>query len=507
MNELFKWIIKLRLSQVEEVRNRPFELQAKWFDFLVSTSLQTEFGKLFSFNTLSSIAEFQKNIPLQTYETLKPFIEKEINGEEHILWKGKTNWFSKSSGTTSDRSKLIPVSEESLFENHYRAGKDLLANYYEIFEDAQLFSGKTLVVGGSSQVNELSENSYTGDLSAIILKNLPWWVEMKRTPSKETALMSDWESKIEKMALETIDDDVRILSGVPSWTLVLCHRILELKQTRNLLDVWPNLELFMHGGVSFEPYRKEFQKIIPSNKMHYIETYNASEGMFAFQDRLEADDMLLLLDHGIFYEFIPMSHFKEEKSELVLSLEQVELGVNYALVISTIGGLWRYIIGDTVQFTSVHPFRIRVTGRTKNFINAFGEELIVDNAEKAICQTTAAFNVQMMNYTAAPIYMSFGDKTTKGQHEWVIEFMENPVNKTNFTRILDQNLRKINSDYDAKRTQDIAFLEPKVHFAPKGTFDKWLKSKNKMGGQHKIPRLCNDRLIIEEVLNLINTVQ
>lgn len=504
MNELFKWIIKLRLSQVEEVRNRPFDLQSKWFDFLLSNSLVTDFGKEHSFSTISTYSDFQKNVPLQSYETLKPFIERAINGRENVLWKGKTNWFSKSSGTTSDRSKLIPVSEESLFENHYRAGKDLLANYYEIFEDAQLFAGKTLVVGGSSQVNELSENSYTGDLSAIILKNLPWWVEMKRTPSKETALMSDWEQKIEKMALETMDEDVRILSGVPSWTLVLCHRIMELKNTKNLLDVWPNLELFMHGGVNFEPYRNEFKNIIPSERMNYIETYNASEGMFGFQDCLNAKDMLLLLDHGIFYEFIPMSEFDGTNSQTVLTLEQVQIGVNYAVVISTIGGLWRYIIGDTIKFTSNQPYRFRVTGRTKSFINAFGEELIVDNAENAISQTAEAFDAQVMNYTAGPVFMSFGEsEKTKGQHEWIIEFLNEPKDKESFVAMLDQNLRRINSDYDAKRTNDIAFLAPKVHFAPKGTFDNWLKSKNKIGGQHKIPRLSNDRSILEEVLTFI----
>lgn len=503
MNELFKWIIKLRLSQLEEVRLRPFELQSKWFDFLISNSQHTYWGKQHLFNEVTDYTVFKNNIPLQNYDTIKPFIEREIQGEEDILWKGKTNWFAKSSGTTSDRSKLIPVSEESLFENHYRAGKDLLANYYEIFPDAQVFGGKTLTVGGSSQVNKLSENSYTGDLSAIIVKNLPWWVEMRRTPSKEVALMSEWEEKIEKMALETMDEDVRVLSGVPSWTLVLCHRIMKLKKTTNLLDVWPNLELFMHGGVSFEPYRNEFKKIIASDKMNYIETYNASEGMFGFQDRPCNDDMLLLLDHGIFYEFIPMAYYDDLESKNVIKIEDVQVGVNYAIVISTIGGLWRYIIGDTIKFTSINPFRFKVTGRTKSFINAFGEELIVDNAEQAIAKTTNKLDIQIMNYTVAPVYMAFGEEVTKGQHEWIIEFLNEPTDKDLFTEILDQNLRLINSDYDAKRTKDIAFLAPKIHFAPQGTFDKWLQSKGKMGGQHKIPRLCNDRKILEEVLTIM----
>lgn len=503
MNELFKWIIKFRFSQVEEVRNRPFELQSKWFDFLVSNSLDTQIGQQFQFHSNLTYETFAKNTPLHTYEMLQPYINAAIEGKENVLWRGVTNWFSKSSGTTSDRSKFIPVTEESLFENHYRGGKDLLANYYEIFSDAQLFSGKTLVIGGSSQVNELNENSYIGDLSAIILKNLPWWVEMKRTPSKEVALMSDWEAKIEKMAHETMKEDVRILSGVPSWTLVLCHRILELKKTTNLLEVWPSLELFMHGGVNFEPYRKEFERIIPSDKMHYIETYNASEGMFGFQDRRQASDMLLLLDHGIFYEFIPMSEFKGVDSKKVIRLEEVKTNENYALVISTIGGLWRYIVGDTIKFTSVHPFRFRVTGRTKSFINAFGEELIVENAEKAIAKTSEELGVLVMNYTAGPIYMSFGETENKGQHEWIVELMEDYLDKKLFVERLDYHLRSVNSDYDAKRTNDIAFLAPKVHFSPKGTFDNWLKSKNKMGGQHKIPRLSNDRTIVEEVLQLM----
>lgn len=493
----------MRLSQLEDVRVRPFELQSKWFNFLLSNGFQTDWGTTHSLNASMDYSTFQKNIPLQTYESMQPLIDKTIAGTPDVLWTGKTNWFAKSSGTTSSRSKLIPVTEISLFENHYRAGKDLLANYYEIFPNAQLFAGKTLVVGGSAQINELSEDSYIGDLSAIILKNLPWWVEMKRTPSKETALLSEWEEKIERMAIETMDEDVRIISGVPSWTLVLCHRIMELKNTSNLLDVWPNLELFMHGGVSFEPYRREFQRIIPSEKMNYIETYNASEGMFGFQDRPDATDMLLLLDHGIFYEFIPMSDFDGVNSQTVLSLEDVKVGVNYALVVTTIGGLWRYIIGDTIQFTSTHPYRFRVTGRTKSFINAFGEELIVDNAEQAIAKTSEELNIQVMNYTAAPVYMNFQGEEQKGQHEWVVEFVKTPDDIAHFVEILDRNLRIVNSDYDAKRTKDIAFIAPKINIAPTGTFDKWLKSKGKLGGQHKVPRLCNDRTIIEEVLAII----
>lgn len=503
MNELFKWIIRLRFSQIEEIKQRPIELQQRWFEYLISSGLNTAWGKSHQFDSIKTLADFQKSVPLQSYETLKPFIDKAINAEEDVLWKGKTNWFAKSSGTTSDRSKFIPVTEESLFENHYKAGKDLLANYYETVPTARLFSGKTLIVGGSAQINELSDDSYLGDLSAIILKNLPWWVEMKRTPSREIALMSDWEPKIEKMALETMEEDVRILSGVPSWTLVLCQRILKIKKAKHLLEVWPNLELFMHGGVNFEPYRAEFEKIIPSDKMQYVETYNASEGMFGFQDLPELNEMLLLLDHGIFYEFIPMKSFNDLESSDAIGLQDVKVGENYALVISTNGGLWRYVVGDTVRFTSTFPFRFKITGRTKSFINAFGEELIVDNAENAIAKTCLETNTQVMNYTVAPIFMQFGPESNKGQHEWIIEFIKAPEDLEKFTTLLDQNLRSINSDYDAKRAKDLAVLAPKIHVAPISTFDKWLTSKGKLGGQHKIPRLCNDRSILEEILNYL----
>lgn len=504
MNELFKWIIKLRLSQVYEIRKFPLETQRKWFFYLLAEAKDTEIGKLYHFSNIQTVRDFQKEVPLSEYSTSQPHIDKQIRGQEDVLWKGKTNWFAKSSGTTTGVSKFIPVTEESLFENHYKAGKDLLANYYEIYDQADLFSGKTLVVGGSSTINEMSVNSYTGDLSAIIIKNLPWWVEMKRTPNRETALLSDWEEKLERMALETMNEDVRILSGVPSWTLFLCQRVLALQKTDNLLDVWPNLELFMHGGVNFEPYREEYKKMIPKKEMHYIETYNASEGMFAFQDQLYEDGMLLLLDHGIFYEFIPMSDFNDLDSKNVLTLDEVELGINYAIVITTVGGLWRYIIGDTIQFVSLYPFRIKVTGRTKSFINAFGEELIVDNAEKAITATANELSIIIGNYTAAPIYMEFGENQQKGQHEWIVEIYKGEVDAEKFVSLLDQNLRSVNSDYDAKRTKDIAFLAPKVHFAPKGTFEKWLKSIGKLGGQHKVPRLSNDRKIIEQVIELLD---
>lgn len=500
-NSIFGWIIKKRVHQIDEFRNKPFQVQKRIFHYLIETARNTEWGTLHHFEKIRNYDDFKRYNPLQVYEDVKPYVDRLIEGEENILWPGATKWFAKSSGTTSDRSKFIPVTKESLEECHYKGGKDLLGLYYQNYPTANLYSGKHLVVGGSATINELSKDSYLGDLSAIILKNLPWWVEIKRTPSRDIALMSDWEPKIEKMAQETKDEDVVILSGVPSWTLVLAHRILEITGKSNLKEVWPNLEMFMHGGVNFEPYRKEFEKIIPDPNMHYVETYNASEGIFGMQDHPDVREMLLMLNYGIFYEFIPMEQYAGTESKKVISLKDVELHKNYALVISTNGGLWRYIIGDTIQFTSLKPFRFKITGRTKSFINAFGEELIVDNAEQAIAYACKETDSQVLNYTAAPVYMQFIDDAHKGQHEWLIEFLQEPEDLIRFATLLDQRLREVNSDYDAKRTKDIALLGPKIVVAKSGTFDNWLKAKGKLGGQHKIPRLSNDRTIIDSVLS------
>lgn len=504
INAIFGWIIKKRVNQIDVFRNKPQEVQKDLFERLIRSAKNTEWGVRHGYTSIESYADYKEKVPLQTYEDIVPYVNRAIAGESNILWPGQTKWFAKSSGTTSGTSKFIPVTKESLEECHYKGGKDLLGMYYNNFPNANLYGGKHLVVGGSTKINELGDDSYLGDLSAIIVKNLPWWAEVKRTPSREIALMSDWEPKIELMAQETKDEDVVILTGVPSWTLVLAHKVLEITGKKNLKEVWPNLEMFMHGGVNFEPYRAEFEKIIPDKNMHYVETYNASEGIFGIQDLPDSNEMLLMLDYGIFYEFIPMEHFNETESKVILSLEEVEVGKNYALVISTNGGLWRYIIGDTIKFTNLLPYRFKITGRTKSFINAFGEELIVDNAEHAIAQAALDTNSQVRNYTAAPVYMKFIDDAHKGQHEWLIEFINAPEDIDHFAQRLDKHLREVNSDYDAKRTRDLALLGPKIRVVKEGTFESWLKSKGKLGGQHKIPRLSNDRDIVESVLSIID---
>jgi len=497
-NAIFGWIIKKRIHQIDLFRKHPVEVQKEWLERLVADGCNTIYGQKHNFNEIQNYSDFVKNVPLKDYDDVKVWVERAVQGEENVLWPGDTKWFAKSSGTTSDRSKFIPVTKDSLEECHYKGGKDLLAIYYSHFPSTKLYRGKHLVVGGTAEQNTLRPDSYTGDLSSIILKNLPWWVEIKRIPSRETALMSEWEEKIEKLAEETMNEDVSSISGVPSWTLVLLNRILEKKGKSDIREVWPNLELFMHGGVSFKPYEKEFKKIIPHEDMHYIESYNASEGFFGIQDEINGD-LLLMLDYGIYFEFIPMSEYKGTQSEKVFGLQDVELGENYAMVITTNGGLWRYIIGDTIRFTSIKPYRFVVSGRTKHYINVFGEELIVDNSDNAIKAACEQTNSLLKDYTACPIYMENGKQ---GGHEWIIEFSKEPEDMDVFSKILDTNLRELNSDYDAKRTKDLSLNFPLIHKARPNLFDDWLKSNNKLGGQHKVPRLSNDRKIVEQILSL-----
>ena len=438
-------------------------------------------------------------MPLQEYDDVKHWVDRLMKGEKDLLWPGEIKWFAKSSGTTSDKSKFIPVSRESLEECHYKGGKDMLSIYYHNRPDSLFFSGKGLVVGGSSQINQFRSDSYYGDLSAILMKNFPFWVEYRRTPELSIALLSEWEEKLEKMAKATAEEDVTNISGVPSWTLVLLKKILEIKGKKTIPEVWPNLELFMHGGVAFTPYLEQYRKLIPSPKMNYMETYNASEGFFGIQDELGKDEMLLMLDYGIFYEFIPMENFGNDQPK-TLMLDEVETDKNYALVISTNGGLWRYIIGDTVMFTSLNPYRIKVTGRTKHFINAFGEELIIDNAEKGLktaCEKTEAI---IKEYTAGPVFM--GDEG-KGGHEWLIEFERKPHNLDYFAEILDNALKSLNSDYEAKRHKGLALQEPKIHAVFEGTFYNWMKKRGKLGGQNKVPRLANDRKYLDDILSYL----
>jgi hypothetical protein len=499
VNSIFTWIMKKRMHQIELFVKYPHDVQEEWFQTLISSAQHTEWGKEYGYSSIYTQKQYKERVPLQNYDTLKPYIERMLKGEHNVLWPSEIKWFAKSSGTTSDRSKFIPVSEESLEECHYKGGKDLLSLYCNNRPDARIFTGKCLVLGGSHQINQLNSESSYGDLSAVLIKNLPFWAEFYRTPEMSITLMDNFEEKVERMARATIDVNVTNISGVPTWNIVLAKRILEITGKNNLLEVWPNLELYFHGAVNFRPYREQFRKLIPSDDMYYLETYNASEGFFGIQDLPNSEEMLLMLDYGIYYEFLPMERFGEENPE-TLGLDQVELNKNYAIIITTNAGLWRYMIGDTVKFTSLSPYRIQITGRTKHFINAFGEELIIDNAEKGLdkaCHETGAI---IRDYTAGPIYFQ-GDEA--GGHEWIIEFEKQPDNKERFTDIMDATLREVNSDYDAKRFKDMALRRPLVHVAPEGTFYTWMKNRGKLGGQHKVPRLANERIYLDDILKML----
>ncbi len=498
-NNIFSWLIKRRIRQIDFFKNNPTAVQQNLLKNMLVKCSSTKFGGLFSFKDISDYQTFSKKVPLHDYTTIYPFIEEVLQGKQNILWPGLTSWFSKSSGTTSHRSKILPVTKEHLFDCHYKGGKDLLSLYYHNYPNRKLYNGKHLIIGGSSEINTLGKNSYIGDLSAIIIKNLPFWAEIRRTPSRETSLLANWEAKLDKMVKETIHEDVYILAGVPSWTLVLLKRILEYTGKKHIKEVWPNLELYMHGGVNFAPYKSEFEIII-GKKINYVETYNSSEGFYGIQDQPNSDELLLMLDYGIFYEFIPMETYDGLNSQTVLSLADIEVNKNYALVISTNAGLWRYIIGDTISFTSKTPYRFRITGRTSQCLNVFGEEVIVENADRAIADTCTETNAFLKDYAVFPIYL---ENKQQGAHEWFIEFSKEPKSKEEFTFILDQKLQAINSDYAAKRQGDFVLTLPTIHFLPKNTFETWLIRQNKLGGQHKIPRLNNTREIVEQLHQLI----
>ncbi len=488
----------MRIWRIKNWRNHPVATQRDVLQDLVTTAQYTDFGKAHHFSNLYSLKAFKANVPIQEYEHTAPFIEKMMNGEENILWNTPVKWFAKSSGTTSSKSKFIPVSEESLQENHFKASKDVLANYYNNFPSSDLLTGKGLVVGGSHQLNQVNDEIQYGDLSAVLMQNTPFWGQWLRTPELSVALLDNWTDKIEKLATATADENVTSIAGVPTWTLLLLKRILEIKGKNHIKEVWPNLELYIHGGVSFIPYREQFEKIMGA-PINYLEIYNASEGFFAGQENPNDDGMTLFTEHGIFYEFMPIEEYGKT-TPLTVGLDKVKLNQNYALIISTAGGLWRYLVGDTVSFTSINPYRIKVTGRLKHYINAFGEELIVENSDRAIAIAAQITNSRVLDYTAAPIFFS---ETHNGAHEWLIEFEQPPVNLNEFTIELDNALKSLNSDYEAKRAGNIALELPKIQILPNGVFNKWLLSKNKLGGQHKIPRLCNDRKILEEILTLI----
>jgi len=503
INSIVSSIYSKRLSRIDYFKSNPVEVQEKTLLKLIQRAKDTEIGKKFNYSRLKDQYDFSQNVPIFEYDTLKPYIEKTMNGTQNVLWPTEIKWFSKSSGTTSDRSKFIPISRESLQECHFRSGKDIYAIYIDKFPDSKIFTGKTLSIGGSTSINKNIANSYYGDLSAVIIKNLPFWTYTKRIPNQKIALIDQWDVKLNKIVDVTYKKDVTNIVGVPSWLMVLLKMILERTGKKNILEVWPNMELFIHGGVSFEPYRNIYNELIPTTAMTYLETYNASEGFFGLQDEfyLNNPDLLLMLDYDIYYEFITLNDFLSGKNNAI-PLSEVETGINYAMIISTNGGLWRYVIGDTVSFTSTSPYRFKITGRTKHYINAFGEEIVMDNAQKAIAYACEKTGAQIREYTAAPLFLK--NEQSQGVHEWLFEFITLPGDIKYFVELLDAKLREINSDYDAKRFKDIALGFPKYTIVKDGVFYKWLENKGKLGGQNKIPRLSNTREYIEQLHEINN---
>lgn len=497
-NSILSWVMKKRVHQIDLFLKYPHDVQNEGLLKLLDKAKDTEWGKKHDYKSIRSFETYKERFPVQDYDSLKQYVIRLRQAEQNILWPSEIKWFSKSSGTTSDKSKLIPVSQEAMEECHFKAGKDILTIYCNNNPETEIFSGKGLTLGGSNQISNFNSESYYGDLSSILIQNAPYWVELIRTPERSIALMDEFEKKIKKIGKATLKENVTNIAGVPSWTLVLLKYILDQTGKNNLLEIWPNLELFIHGGVNFGPYRKQYEALIPSAEMNYLETYSASEGFFGIQDVSDGDDMLLMLDYGIFYEFIPMEEVEKENPRTIC-LEQVELAKTYALVISTNAGLWRYKIGDTIKFTSLNPYKVKVAGRIKHFINAFGEELVIDNAEHAMkiaCQKSDAI---IDEFTAGPIYMN-GNKS--GAHEWLIEFAKPPASLSFFAEILDNALKSINSDYEAKRAGNLTLGPPVVRKLRKGIFFDWLKSKDKVGGQNKVPRLANDRKHLDEILKM-----
>lgn len=497
VNSIISWFLKKRKHQIELFVKYPHDVQQELLMRLLDKAKNTEFGKQHVFANLETYEAFSESVPIQQYESIEPLIERCRKGEQNLFWPTNIKWFAKSSGTTNAKSKFIPVSDEAIEYCHLKAGKDMLCLYINNNEDAKLFTGKGLRLGGSAAIYE-DNDSYFGDLSAIIIENMPFWADFSSAPKQETALMSEWETKMEAIINETIHENITSLVGVPSWMLVLLNRVLEKTGKEHILEVWPNLEVYFHGGVNFSPYREQYNKLIPKKDFRYYETYNASEGFFAIQDRNTSDELLLMLDYGIFYEFIPMDTYDGENSEAI-PLSAVKKNINYAIVITTNGGLWRYLIGDTVKFVSLDPYRIKITGRTKHFINVFGEELIIENAEEALKLACKKTNATITDYTVGPIFMK---DDQNGGHEWIIEFNKAPKSLQYFTELLDNALKSINSDYEAKRYNNMTLSLPKVHQAREGLFYSWLKQKGKLGGQHKVPRLSNKRDFVEELLKL-----
>ncbi len=484
-----------RLREIDDFRRNPEAAQHRQFLRLMEAGSCTDYGKEHGFSAIDDPEAFRRRVPVTDYETLRVYIDRVRQGEKSVLWPGATRWFAKSSGTTDDKSKFIPVTDDGLYDSHLRGPKDIAGLFSSLYPESRVYEGKTLTLGGSHRLDPLGGHAQSGDLSAILIENTPKWAAWKRVPSVETALIPDFEEKVIRICEETAGKKVTAFAGVPSWNLVMIRKILDYTGKNNLLEVWPRLELFVHGGMSFDPYREQYRQMIPSPIMKYMETYNASEGFFGIQDDPGTRDMLLMLDYGIYYEFLPTDRLSDPSA--AVPLEGVKTGENYALIITTSNGLWRYMIGDTVEFTSLRPYKIRITGRTKLFINAFGEEVILDNAEKAVQAACRATGAAVADYTAGPVYM---DGRAKGAHEWLIEFSREPENIALFAEVLDKTLQQVNSDYEAKRFKDTTLQAPVVRSMPKGTFYRWMAARGKLGGQHKVPRLYNDRRYIEQLL-------
>jgi hypothetical protein len=494
INSIATWVLKQRIHQIELFLKYPHEVQDELMTSLIRVSEETVVGQKYDFNSIKSYTTFSERVPISTYEDLEPMIELTRKGAQNVFWNTPIKWFAKSSGTTNAKSKFIPVSNEALENCHYKGSKDLLCMYLNNNENSEMFLGKSLRIGGSSQIYE-NNNTYFGDLSAILIENMPIWAEFSSTPSSKISLMGEWETKLNAIINETKNENVTSFAGVPSWMLVLLNRIMTETGKDNLMELWPNLEVYFHGGVSFEPYREQYRKILPNSNFKYYEIYNASEGFFAIQDLNYSNDLLLMLDYGIFYEFIPMETFGTENQKAI-RLADVELFKNYAVVITTNAGLWRYLIGDTVRFTSLSPYRIRVSGRTKHHINVFGEELMVENTDMALAKACTQLNCEVKDYTVAPIFMKVKEK---GAHEWMIEFKKHPEDIKLFQKILDENLQSLNSDYEAKRYNNMTLNQLKINVARDNLFYDWLAANDKLGGQHKIPRLSNERDYLEQL--------
>lgn len=497
INSIASWVLKQRIHQIELFLKYPHEVQEELLMNLIRRAENTVIGAQYDFSSITSYTTFSERVPVSSYEDLQPLIERTRQGEQNVFWDAPIKWFAKSSGTTNAKSKFIPVSNDALEDCHYKGSKDLLCLYLNNNEDSELFLGKSLRLGGSSQIYEDKETLF-GDLSAILIENMPIWAEFSSTPSNKISLMSEWETKLTAIINETKNENVTSFAGVPSWMLVLMNRMLEETGKGNLLEVWPNLEVYFHGGVSFEPYREQYQKLLPKSDFKYYEIYNASEGFFAIQDLNDSSDLLLMLDYGIFYEFIPMDTFGTPNQKII-RLADVELFKNYAIVITTNSGLWRYLIGDTVRFTSLNPYRIRVSGRTKHHINVFGEELMVENTDQAIAKACQLTQTEVVDYTVAPIFM---EGKEKGAHEWMIEFKQNPKDINQFQTVLDDTLQSLNSDYEAKRYNNMTLNPLVINLARPHLFYDWLKDRDKLGGQHKIPRLSNQREYLEQLKGL-----